>query len=108
MGPSNGLIARPAQFRGGHPMNGLRLGVSLLLPFTLVTAGFSQVTATGSLAGRVVDKSQAVINGAVVRLSNAGSGLQRETRSADEGLFQFEQLPAGSYEVTVEMPGFAK
>ncbi len=87
-------------------MSSLRLPVSLFLPFTLVTAAVAQVTATGSLAGRVVDRSQAVINGAIVKLTNTGSGLQRETRSADEGLYQFEQLPAGAYEITVEMPGF--
>jgi len=87
-------------------MYSLRLAASLSL--LLGISAFGQVTATGSLAGRVLDKTQAVINGAVVRLSSTGSGLQRETRSADEGLFQFEQIPAGTYEVSVEMPGFAK
>jgi hypothetical protein len=71
-------------------------------------SAFAQVTATGALAGRVVDKTQAVVNNAVVKLTGTGSGLQRSTTSNEEGLFQFELLPAGPYEVTVEFAGFAK
>jgi hypothetical protein len=89
-------------------MSSLRLPASLLLSLTLAASAFGQATATGSVSGRVQDKSQAVINGAVVKLTSTGSGLQRETKSADEGLFQFELLPAGTYEIAVEMPGFSK
>src|SRR6185369_10623901 len=85
------------------------ISTPLLLSLTFVNiAAYGQVTATGALSGRVLDKSQAVVNGAVVKLTGADSGLQREARSNEEGLFQFELLPAGSYEVNVEMPGFSK
>src|SRR5262249_57436097 len=85
------------------------LRASLFLSLALIGLPvFGQVTATGSLAGRVIDKSGGVINGATVKLTNTGSGLQREAKTENEGLYQFELLPAGSYEVAVEMTGFAK
>ena len=94
------------QIRLQQPVRGVLVRASFL--FVFGGAAFAQVTATGALAGRVVDKSQAVVSSAAVKLAGTGSGLQRSTVSSDEGLFQFEQLPAGSYEVTVEMAGFAK
>ena len=82
-----------------------------ILVVCLLFGGFgasAQITATGSLSGRVMDKSQAVVSGAVVKLTGVGSGLQREAKSGDEGLYNFELLPAGNYDVNVEMAGFSK
>src|SRR5262249_42313889 len=85
------------------------LRASLFLSLALIGLPvFGQVTATGSLAGRVIDKSGGVINGGTVKLTNTGSGLQGQAQTGNEGLYQFELLPAGSYEVAVEMTGFAK
>ena len=83
----------------------LSAAVAALLTVLPVSA---QINATGNLSGRVTDKSQAVVHGAVVKLTGAGSGLQREVKTSDEGLYSFELLPVGAYDVTAEMPGFAK
>jgi hypothetical protein len=74
----------------------------------LSNSALAQVTATGALAGRVVDKSDAVVHNAAVKLTGTNSGLQRSAASNEEGLFQFELLPAGAYEISVEMAGFSK
>src|SRR5258708_19460433 len=79
----------------------LSAAVGALLTVLPVSA---QITATGNLSGRVTDKSQAVVHGAVVKLTGAGSGLQREVKSSDEGLYSFELLPAGAHHVTPAMP----
>lgn len=52
------------------------------------------------------DSSKAVVGGAKIRLSQPSSGLTREMQSNQQGLFRFELLPAGSYSLNVEMPGF--
>ena len=53
---------------------------------------------TGELVGRVVDsESQALVPAVTVRLLGA-AGLQDSTTTA-EGRFQFDSLPAGTYEV---------
>ncbi len=67
----------------------------------------AQVTATGALEGRVFDSSKAIVGGASVKISEPSSGLRREMKSNDQGLFRFELLSAGSYAVSVEMPGFS-
>ena len=43
-----------------------------------------------------------------MKSTSVGSGLQREAKSGDEGLYNFEPLPAGNYDVNVEMAGFSK
>jgi hypothetical protein len=67
---------------------------------------FAQTTATGSLAGTVSDSSKAVVSGAKVKITGSASGLSREGKTTQDGLFRFELLPAGEYKVSVEMPGF--
>src|SRR6266446_337308 len=66
-----------------------------------------QSTSTGSLAGTVTDKSGAVVSGAAVKISSKESGLARETKTGEAGLYRFDLLPAGTYELTTAMPGFA-
>jgi hypothetical protein len=83
---------------------------AVLFSFGLLTTAplSAQVTATGALEGRVTDSSKAVVANAVIKLANDASGLHREIKSNDEGLYRFELLSAGQYTVTAEMPGFAK
>jgi hypothetical protein len=67
----------------------------------------AQVTASGSLAGTVTDKSGAVVSGASVKISSKESGLARETKTGEAGLYRFDLLPAGTYELTTTVSGFA-
>lgn len=67
-----------------------------------------QVTATASLQGTVMDKSQAVIgNKAEITLTNTATGATRTTKTDDTGLYRFESLSAGIYSVKVTAPGFS-
>lgn len=51
----------------------------------------------------MLDRNEARIVGAVITIKNAD--FTRRVRSDDEGRFELE-LPAGSYEIRVEQPGF--
>jgi hypothetical protein len=62
-------------------------------------------TAMSSLAGTVIDKNDARIAGAVIRIENAS--YRKELQTDDSGVFQLK-LPAGSYRITVEMAGFKR
>jgi hypothetical protein len=67
-----------------------------------------QVTATSSLQGTVMDKSQAVIgNKAEVTLTNPATGATRTTKTDDNGEYRFESLAAGTYSVKVTAQGFS-
>src|SRR5260370_24288963 len=68
---------------------------------------FGQANTTATLRGTVLDKTQAVIPGADVRITNKETGLTRASASNSEGLYVFNLLPVGHYEIRVSAKGFA-
>ena len=73
----------------------------------LLVAAFSHAqTFRGAINGTVVDPSGAVVSGAEVRAINNGTGVTLSTASTTEGQFSFQDLPLGSYKITVSAPGF--
>jgi hypothetical protein len=68
---------------------------------------FGQANTTATLRGTVLDKAQAVVPGAEVRISNKETGLARVAVSNNEGLYVFNLLPAGHYEIRISVKGFA-
>src|SRR5262245_3449404 len=64
---------------------------------------------SGSISGLVQDPTAAVIPGAQVVLINQDQGVEaRQTVTNEVGIFLFTALPAATYTVTVELPGFKK
>src|SRR5581483_11231520 len=59
-----------------------------------------------SLQGTVTDTSGGVIPGAHVKLLNNGTQGTQEATASDQGFYRFNQLPAGTYTVTVDANGF--
>lgn len=87
---------------------GLRfLSLSLLVLSFGGTTLFAQATASGTLQGTVLDKSQAVVPGARVETTNKATGLTRSTTTNESGNYRFELLPAGVYKITASAAGFA-
>jgi len=64
--------------------------------------------ATGRITGAVTDPAGAAIAGARVTITNTGTGIQSDTRTAANGFYQVLDLPIGNYTVTVEQDGFTK
>lgn len=65
-------------------------------------------TVTGEILGTVVDATGAVISDAVVTVRHIETNQSKESMSSDTGTFRVLQLPVGSFELTVQKPGFAK
>src|SRR4029077_5336364 len=63
-------------------------------------------TFRGAINGTVLDPSGAVVAGAQIRAINNGTGVALSTASTSEGQFSFQDLPLGSYKITVNAPGF--
>ncbi|MBI3948833.1 MAG: TonB-dependent receptor [Acidobacteria bacterium] len=63
---------------------------------------------TATLTGDVADSTGAVLPGAKISVINQATGLAREITSDHNGHFIVPQLPAGRYEVSVELTGFKK
>jgi hypothetical protein len=56
--------------------------------------------------GRVIDQQLAVVPGATVEVSQPSSGLERLATTVDEGRFSVLNLPVGTYDLRVNLPGF--
>jgi len=63
---------------------------------------------TGTITGTVKDASGAVVAGAIVTATNAGTGTQTKAATGSTGLYSLVELPPGMYTVTVEAVGFSK
>ncbi len=75
---------------------------------TLLTISLSAYPqSTTSLRGVITDQSGAIIPGAVVSLTNDGTGFKRQALTGEDGVYQFLQSPPGTYQVSVEKAGFA-
>jgi hypothetical protein len=73
----------------------------------LLVAAFSHAqTFRGSINGTVVDPSGAVVAGAEVKAISNATGVTLSTASTTEGQFSFQDLPLGSYKISVTAPGF--
>src|SRR5438045_3331388 len=79
----------------------LTLGV-LLWGVTAV----AQESGGATINGTVTDASGGLITGAKVTARQISTGAERTTQTSSAGLYSLSALPAGSYDVTIEAPGF--
>ncbi len=92
----------------GRTTFGFRLeSVFVLLLFVfLICSRLSAQVDLGRVAGSITDPSGAVVPGAKVVVKNVDTGVTRSTASDTGGLYVIPSLPAGHYQVTVEVTGF--
>ena len=77
-----------------------------LLPFIAMLL-FAQ-SDRGTITGTVSDPANSVVPGAAVMAKNMETGAQTQTVTTATGNFTLASLQAGTYEVSVEAPGFNK
>ena len=61
---------------------------------------------TASISGTVKDATGASIPGATVTATDTGTGISQTRTTNAQGFYSFQELPLGSYVVTVEQKGF--
>lgn len=84
----------------------LLLLASLIAAFSL--AAFGQAgSINGQIVGTITDASGAPITGAKVTATNTSTAYTQTTTTESSGLYRFNVLPLGNYDVRVEAPGFA-
>src|ERR1044071_5184931 len=82
-----------------------RLTFAALLILVFGPGVFAQ-SDRGSITGRVLDPTGAVVPDAKVTATNTETNTPAETKTNDEGNFTFPQLQAAPYRLTVEATGF--
>src|SRR6202521_4126229 len=81
--------------------------LSILLAFTFVcTIPANADNLYASIRGTVTDPTGAVVSGAKLTATNAGTGILYTTTSNSSGAFTFLQLPIGDYTLKAEQTGF--
>lgn len=80
----------------------------LFLSILFATLALHGQTGNGSIVGAVSDPSSAVVPNAAVAVTNLGTNIQRTATTNADGTYVVANIPAGQYEVTVEMAGFKR
>ena len=75
--------------------------------FSLGTVLAQSSGTSGSIDGKVVDSTGAVIQGAEVKLQHPTSGFSQTAMTDSNGQFHFRNLPYNSYHLSVTHAGFA-
>jgi hypothetical protein len=63
---------------------------------------------SGNMAGVVYDPSGATVPGASMTARNEATGIESTTRSTSSGQYRLDNLPVGSYELSVSAAGFSR
>jgi hypothetical protein len=76
----------------------------------LLISVFSAIAQTdrGTITGAVSDPAGAVVAGAAVEAKSVDSGTTYEAGTSTTGNYTLAQMPAGTYELSISVPGFKK
>jgi hypothetical protein len=77
----------------------------ILAGLTVAAAAFAQ-SDRGTITGTVADSTGAVVARAPIEARQLETGATFEAASSATGNYTLSQLPAGTYEMTVIVPGF--
>ena len=67
----------------------------------------AQESASGGIAGQVLDPTRSAVPGATVTVINAGTNAQRVATTDNEGRFTIPNLASATYIIRVELQGFS-
>jgi len=81
--------------------------VASLFAIVLALSTFARTQSSTSLHGTIFDVKGAVVSDASVTLSNPATAFSRTTKSDQQGVYQFLQVPPSTYTLSVTARGFA-
>jgi hypothetical protein len=82
------------------------LGLLVAVSVWLLPSPSSAQAVTGTILGIIIDSTGAVMPGATVTLTHAGTGLVRSVTTDAAGEYTVPSLPTGRYSVKAELTGF--
>ncbi|GGA68285.1 hypothetical protein GCM10011507_19750 [Edaphobacter acidisoli] len=88
-------------------MRTLKFSLFILL-FSLLPALLVGQADRGGISGRVTDNTGAVLPQTTVTLRNEGTGVVQTAVTNADGVYTFQNLNPGSYDITVNRSGFKK
>ena len=82
-----------------------RTVAAVVVILLLAVAGFAQ-TFRGAINGTITDSSGAVVANAAVKATNVATDVAVSTVTTSDGQFAFQDMPLGTYKVSVTASGF--
>src|SRR5262245_31794527 len=90
------------------PMKWSILGVALAMSVVSASPSFAQSVSSGVIEGTVKDESNLVLPGVTLTISSPNLQVGTMTQVSDTaGNYKFVDLPAGTYQLKAELPGFS-
>ena len=86
-------------------MNHVRGSLLMFVALCVAVAAHGQAI-TANLQGVITDVSGAVVAGATISAINTDTGIQRSAETNADGLYRFNLLPCGQYQVQAKKAGF--
>src|SRR5687767_7765858 len=83
-----------------------RIALLSVLCAAWASHGAAAQSVYGSLVGNVTDSSGAAIPGATVTATQSETNLTREVVTNANGAYAIPNIPSGTYQVVVTVPGF--
>jgi Carboxypeptidase regulatory-like domain len=90
--------------RSGGTSQGAFRVKQLLLTALLLTAVAPNAQMLGTITGTITDTSKGVLPG--VRVTIAGTSVERSTITNEQGRFEFVELPSDTYTLRMQLAGF--
>ncbi|HEY1659429.1 MAG TPA: carboxypeptidase regulatory-like domain-containing protein [Candidatus Sulfotelmatobacter sp.] len=102
------LLLKAAAQRGLKNTRSSRLAIRgvLVVMTSCVLMTAQNVVLTGSISGRVTDKSGAVIPGAAIVVRNLDTGVERSATTNHNGLYRLPSIMPGNYSIATSVKGF--
>jgi Carboxypeptidase regulatory-like domain len=91
-------------------VSGLVLAAIFCAALVLCSASgaYGQSSAFATITGRVLDPKGASVPNASVAATNTETGITRSTQTTNDGLYRFDNLAPGLYDVSLTAGGFTK
>ena len=83
-----------------------RFALGFMIVVAVMPGWLAAQAVTGTILGTVTDSTGALIPGATITLTHAGTGLARTVVTDAAGEYTAPSLPTGRYTVTAELSGF--
>ncbi len=80
--------------------------INSLLTVVVLTVGAYAQTSRGTVSGTITDPTGALVAGATIALTHTETGVRRVATTNEAGIYRFDAVDLGDYEIKVTQPGF--
>jgi len=89
-------------------LRGVVIAFAIMLLLVSARGTYGQSSAFATISGRALDPKGAAVLNAEITATNTETGITRTTKTTSDGLYRFDNLAPGIYDVAIDVSGFNK